>query len=350
MKTAKVSKEESEKIQEKDIIVEEKKKKTTKKEKTPKTKVVRKKKTEVAKNETKEEIKEEIEKDKTEEILEEPKTKKSTSSKKEIKIENDEVNNLMNLRLQSFNCKIDVQKDNYNFYYNKDKSSLISNYKNLQIICKKKFVYIERVNDRFLIETNQNFELNYVVSELKRVDDITSFYVSNLAQLEIEDKKIKLIIDELKIAENSTQSNSKLIISEVDGKVYLPYTKEELKKAIQKSNNSNIEEVINQNYVVPIEKYKNSIIARYHEGYTLMREREKKSKKQAVLLGLELMFEFNLHPAIITACKNLEQLDIYLDCLEDNELEKFSCFKIIYKVLPTLGKIKEKNKLKNVDA
>ena len=256
----------------------------------------------------------------------------------------------MNLRLQSFNCKVDVQKDNYNFYYNKDKSSLISNYKNLQIICKKKFVYIERVNDRFLIETNQNFELNYVVSELKRVDDITSFYVSNLAQLEIEDKKIKLIIDELKIAENSTQSNSKLIISEVDGKVYLPYTKEELKKAIQKSNNSNIEEVINQNYVVPIEKYKNSIIARYHEGYTLMREREKKSKKQAVLLGLELMFEFNLHPAIITACKNLEQLDIYLDCLEDNELEKFSCFKIIYKVLPTLGKIKEKNKLKNVDA
>ena len=338
MKTAKVGKEESEKIQEKDIIVEEKKKKTTKKEKTPKTKVVRKKKTEVAK------------KEKTEEILEKPKTKKSTSSKKEIKIENDEVNNLMSLRLQSFNCKIDVQKDNYNFYYNKDKSSLISNYKNLQIICKKKFVYIERVNDKFLIETNQNFELNYVVSELKRVDDVTSFYVSNLAQLEIEDKKIKLIIDELKIAENSTQSNSKLIISEVDGKVYLPYTKEELKKAIQKSNNSNIEEVINQNYVVPIEKYKNSIMARYHEGYTLMREREKKSKKQAVLLGLELMFEFNLHPAIITACKNLEQLDIYLDCLEDNELEKFSCFKIIYKVLPTLGKIKEKNKLKNVDA
>ena len=334
MKTAKVSKEESEKIQEKDIIVEEKKKKTTKKEKTPKTKVVRKKKTEVAKKETKEEI----EKDKTEEILEEPKTKKSTSSKKEIKIENDEINNLMNLRLQSFNCKIDVQKDNYNFYYNKDKSSLISNYKNLQIICKKKFVYIERVNDRFLIETNQNFELNYVVSELKRVDDITSFYVSNLAQLEIEDKKIKLIIDELKIAENSTQSNSKLIISEVDGKVYLPYTKEELKKAIQKSNNSNIEEVINQNYVVPIEKYKNSIIARYHEGYTLMRERENNRKTQAGLLGLEVMFEFNLHPAIITACKNLEQLDIYLDCLEDNELEKFSCFKIIYKSLPTLRK------------
>ena len=50
------------------------------------------------------------------------------------------------------------------------------------------------------------------------------------------------------------------------------------------------------------------------------------------------MFESNLHPAIISACKTLEELDIYLDCLEDNELEKFSCFKIIYKSLPTLHK------------
>ena len=56
------------------------------------------------------------------------------------------------------------------------------------------------------------------------------------------------------------------------------------------------------------------------------------------MLGIELMFETNLHPAIISACKNLEELDIYLDCLEDNELEKFSCFKIIYKSLPTLRK------------
>ena len=37
-------------------------------------------------------------------------------------------------------------------------------------------------------------------------------------------------------------------------------------------------------------------------------------------------------------CCNLEELDIYLDCLDDNELEKFSCFKIIYKSLPKLRK------------
>ena len=46
----------------------------------------------------------------------------------------------------------------------------------------------------------------------------------------------------------------------------------------------------------------------------------------------------------VKSVENGGELDIYLDCLEDNELEKFSCFKIIYKSLPVLtkkGKVKE---------
>ena len=69
-----------------------------------------------------------------------------------------------------------------------------------------------------------------------------------------------------------------------------------------------------------------------------MRYKEKKSVRAAVLLGLELMFESNLHPAIISACRSLQELDIYLDCLDDNELEKFSCFKIVYKAMPVIMK------------
>lgn len=105
-----------------------------------------------------------------------------------------------------------------------------------------------------------------------------------------------------------------------------------------KIKGTKISEVIENKYVLPLDKYKNSMRARFREGYNLMYKREGKSKRSAILLGIELMFESNLHPAIISACKNLEELDIYLDCLEDNELEKFSCFKIIYKSLPTLHK------------
>ena len=39
-----------------------------------------------------------------------------------------------------------------------------------------------------------------------------------------------------------------------------------------------------------------------------------------------------------------------LDCLEDNELEKFSCFKVIYKVLPKLKNEKNVSKLEKVHA
>ena len=81
--------------------------------------------------------------------------------------------------------------------------------------------------------------------------------------------------------------------------------------------------------------------ARFKEAFNLMRYRENKSFTESLMLGLELMFESNLHPAIISACRNLQELDIYLDCLDDNELEKFSCFKIVYKAMPML--IKQNN-------
>ena len=32
--------------------------------------------------------------------------------------------------------------------------------------------------------------------------------------------------------------------------------------------------------------------------------------------------------------EQLEELNIYLDCLEENELNKFVCFDIIYEVTP----------------
>lgn len=267
----------------------------------------------------------------------------------EIKIHTE--NDTTELQLKHNEYKVELQKLEYNVYtQTSDNSYIIVRSPNLRIVSGNVYLMIKKQEEEYEITTNQDFKINYVIDNLERKDNVVNFKLTNLVEIIANESGLIFEIDEEKVIENNLEDNHTLVISEEDGKVYLPYTKEELKKAIQKSNNSNIEEVINQNYVVPIEKYKNSIIARYHEGYTLMREREKKSKKQAVLLGLELMFEFNLHPAIITACKNLEQLDIYLDCLEDNELEKFSCFKIIYKVLPTLGKIKEKNKLKNVDA
>ena len=80
------------------------------------------------------------------------------------------------------------------------------------------------------------------------------------------------------------------MISEEDGKVFLPYTKEDIKREAEQKNNLKINEIIEEQYTLPLDKYKNSIKARFREGYNLMYKREGKSKISAILLGIELMF------------------------------------------------------------
>ena len=66
-----------------------------------------------------------------------------------------------------------------------------------------------------------------------------------------------------------------------------------------------------------------------------MRKKEKASLMDSLDFALDLAFNFKLNPAIILACKDMEQLDTYLDCLELNELSKFDYFKIEYEISPT---------------
>ena len=65
-----------------------------------------------------------------------------------------------------------------------------------------------------------------------------------------------------------------------------------------------------------------------------MRKRQKASLAESLSLALELCFNNSLNPAIITACKNLDELDTYLDCLSENEVDKFDLFDIKYEICP----------------
>ena len=70
--------------------------------------------------------------------------------------------------------------------------------------------------------------------------------------------------------------------------------------------------------------------------HSLINRKEKGSKLKAIGLGVELFFNYNLHPAIITACKSLNELDIYLACLEDNTLDDFQFFDVKYEIPPAV--------------
>ena len=124
--------------------------------------------------------------------------------------------------------------------------------------------------------------------------------------------------------------NNILIISEKEQKAYLPYKYEDIQKIYKNSNNKydSIIEVIQNLYVVPLKKFKNFSIARFRETFNLVRYKEHSSFMKAFDLATELMFKHNLNPIIIAACRNLDELEIYLDCLEENELFDFKCFEI----------------------
>lgn len=131
-----------------------------------------------------------------------------------------------------------------------------------------------------------------------------------------------------------------LIVSEKEQKAYLPFFYNDVINIYKNSNNQykTIQDVIEKLYIVPLSNFKNSSIARFKQAFNLIRKKENGSITNALDLGLELIFKYNLNPIIICACRNLDELDIYLDCLEKNELYDFPCFEIKFEVSPQLNK------------
>lgn len=145
--------------------------------------------------------------------------------------------------------------------------------------------------------------------------------------------------DALKVnIEKEPHDHNTLIISEKTQKAYLPFFYKDIKEIFEKSKYSTMQEIIDNKYIIPLDKFKNSSISRFRESFNLIRNKENGSILNAIDLGLELMFKYELNPIIIAACRNIDELDIYLDCLESNELQEFKCFEIKFEVMPQIAK------------
>lgn len=140
-----------------------------------------------------------------------------------------------------------------------------------------------------------------------------------------------------------TKNNNTLLVSEKDQKAYLPYICSDIQNIYQNSNGKylSFQDVINQLYTLPLNRFTISSISRFRESFNLIRHKENGSITSALDLAFELMFNYNLNPIIIAACKNIDELDIYLDCLEQNELNDFDCFEIKFEITPEIIKNKK---------
>jgi len=216
--------------------------------------------------------------------------------------------------------------------------------KQIKLVYNSDFIKYEKIDENnFIIETNIS-TLNYVsISEktqLTRKENL--FEITSDSNLKLSYKNGILELNTFTAAPEEVllNDNNSLIISEAENQVLLPYKASTVLELFEKGNYDSLEDIIAEKYTLSNEQYSNTIKARFSEAFKLMREKEKKSFFSAVSLGLELMFNFSLNPAIITACNNLRELNIYLDFLEENEADKFPLFKVIYKVSPALEQSK----------
>lgn len=171
--------------------------------------------------------------------------------------------------------------------------------------------------------------------------DLSEFIESN-KKVQQENNETNNLLEEYTITSDELHSSfieNTLIISDIQGKIILPYKLSDIKQLILDDSNeySSIQEVINKLYTRPIKHYKFSSVARFKEAYKLVIEKEHGSKFKALSLASELFANYNLHPAIITACKSLDELDIYLACLDDNNLDDFKFFDIKYEIAPAIA-------------
>ena len=199
-------------------------------------------------------------------------------------------------------------------------------------------IYNEKISE---INSSQ-LELNNFFAETSK---ILSYRIPNKEHKENTEQKEQKIAEEPSALANTDSNNSienndliypenTLIISEISKTVLLPYKKSELDNLEDVSVNKN--DLIREKYVVSIEKYKSPALSRFREAFKLMRNIEKKSMIEAIDLGIELSLNSKLHPAIISACRNLNELDIYLDYLDSNQTDKFNCFSIKFEITPSL--------------
>ena len=175
-------------------------------------------------------------------------------------------------------------------------------------------------------ETNLE-DLKNILQDLKTV--LTNLGV-NISELEVS-----LSPEKTAKKEEKPKDSNVLLISETQSKVVLPYKIEDVNKILESNKKyTTVQEVIDGEYTLPIEKYKNSSKSRFKEAYNLMRKKEKASVFDSLSLATEVIFNGSLNPAVITACNNLDQLDVYLDCLSSNKLDKFNYFKVKYEIVP----------------
>ena len=138
-------------------------------------------------------------------------------------------------------------------------------------------------------------------------------------------------ISEIELDDDTKIIEKTLIYS--NNSIILPYSTEDL--CTYFSNNpekyTSLKDIIRKEYTIGLNDIKNTPKTRFIEIFNLAKNKSNLSLPKATSIASELSFNPNIDPVIVKACSSIEELDSYIDCMENNKLNKFNGFKILYK-------------------
>lgn len=189
-------------------------------------------------------------------------------------------------------------------------------------------------------EESNSFENEYTETENSEDEDIESNDIENE---HINNKEIEELPSINNIIKKQSKENKKiLLISEKKGKVYLPYYQSDIDFFLLIGKYKTKEEVIEELYTIPLSRYSNPVKSRIEEGFELMRKKENASIAKSLKYAFSLAFERRLHPAVITACRNMDDLEVYLGLLDEKLTCLFDVFEVKFEYRPVKANKREK--------
>lgn len=181
------------------------------------------------------------------------------------------------------------------------------------------------------IEETKKYEKNVKIDNEKNYIIIDSFLNKSFKGSIINEEKIAfsdLTLDNLK-------DNTTLKICEK--RVELPYTKEEIEEYIKiyPNNYKRVQDVISKEFMIHISVFKkHPVLSRFRETYYLCRTKEMMSVIDSFMYAKNIMFRSDINSYIIAAMKSVRQLEDYIECLEQDKMDEFKHFKIVFEVNP----------------
>ena len=193
---------------------------------------------------------------------------------------------------------------------------------------------LDSINEESLIPEDETIES---VAE-ESIESIESIEEENI----IEEKQVTgEVVNEEKVIDTSstdictsiTEHENTLIISEDKKFAVLPYFTEELIEHFSDNPEkyTSLKDIIDKEYTFSLDEInKNISSSRFKESFSLAKQKSNLSLVKATSFAYEISSHDKLNPIIIKACKNVDELNDYINCLENDNLNNFKHFKILY--------------------